>query len=1299
MSLRRAALLLFGVTALAAPARARAQAIPAGLGGNPSALVGDSLDVPVVVDMSARSDRLGAFALRLHWNPAVLRFEAGLSGSFGSVTANVDSAAQGVIRLAGANPAGVGGLVTLGIGRFIVLAGDTTTLTLTFSELYAATTYVDLRAALALSNGQFCAAQGRYGDINGDGAVNSGDALIALTNAVGLPVGSYDVALGDVSGDGVTDTRDALIMLSAAVGIDVSAFPRLGQVLGGACATGATVTLALTPAAATGVLVGQEVTFEARATGPTGALVAIPNVVFRSSDTTVLAFEGGADPATAMARGAGTATVTAVRDAHDSAQTPVTVVARRGTHWVDAKAATAANQLGTQTLPFATIAAALTVARGGDTIRPQPGRYGESLIADSAVVLMGDTLPDGTRPVLAGGGVGVVLLGPGSSEVIDLELDGYADAITIIGPSQVLLRGIRAVGVGYGVLTGPGTITRLQIESSRLTGMGPSVPGDAVNLGSTVVDSVVVQGTEISDFADGLYGNEVLYVGVHGSSLHDLGGSGVDASCEAPLTFVMDSSSVVNTYSWSVAVSGVSSASFSHNRFFNVPVGNTYTGYTTGVQVLGKGWVRFQGDSINQSGSGDPEWLNVNGIDSLRIDSVWARLPNGYGFAYDVPLVRVTNSQFVDLTGQALYIDFYGGGGTVALDNVAATGDPGCDLCATAFEVYNAATTVTNFTGTNLWAAVTAYGDSGLTVTGSEFQHVAQPVAWSVADIGTGAHLLVRASQFVGFATAVVSELGSVAVDSNDFQGSQEPAIQIASPEGSVQVVGNAFAGVYGGVNVSPVFSLPVTIAGNSLTGISGYGVIGGGGADTTNVGYVVTGNQVTCSGTGSSVYGIEIENADAAVAGNLVQGCGGGIVVSANMVPTATPHVMDITSNTVTVPAAQYGAYGGIVVQGMVEAHVASNTVSADTSGYLSTYGDIAVVGDSTSGGLVIAMVDSNVVTGGTGVGIHVTGVDSAAVLLNTVQNVAQAGGCGGCGDGGIWVSGPIRTGATIHGNLVRGILGTGITASNSEDVTVVVDSNLVSGNVVGLALGEWGGMGPVRVTRNRITGNTAPAGQNPYGVVFYYANAEMSVVDSNNIVGNKFGAGTADGYTYGMPYNWWGDPSGPSCSGEPCSGGSTGDSVANMNINWYPALSTPVPSGLPSNAPPVRLASSLRLPAVRQLAVVPQGAPITHAVAAPRWTPRAVPPRAAAAARVPGGLKAAQADALRRQWDRRSADLTARSQGQAARASRVAAGASARAAWIESVEHAAAQRDSLRAERLKEQIAAQRALHARRS
>ena len=69
---------------------------------------------------------------------------------------------------------------------------------------------------------------GILGDVNGDGQVNSTDALIILSGDVGIPITQYCPALcGDINGDSLVNSTDALIILSFDVGMSVP-FP-VGQ--------------------------------------------------------------------------------------------------------------------------------------------------------------------------------------------------------------------------------------------------------------------------------------------------------------------------------------------------------------------------------------------------------------------------------------------------------------------------------------------------------------------------------------------------------------------------------------------------------------------------------------------------------------------------------------------------------------------------------------------------------------------------------------------------------------------------------------------------------------------------------------------------------------------------------------------------------------------------------------------------------------------------------------------------------------------------------------------------------------
>jgi hypothetical protein len=82
---------------------------------------------------------------------------------------------------------------------------------------------------------EVCHASGVWGDITGDGLVNSGDALIALSFAVGLSTGGFNLAPADVDADGQVTSRDALAMLSAGIDLPTDGF-RVNKALVDACA-------------------------------------------------------------------------------------------------------------------------------------------------------------------------------------------------------------------------------------------------------------------------------------------------------------------------------------------------------------------------------------------------------------------------------------------------------------------------------------------------------------------------------------------------------------------------------------------------------------------------------------------------------------------------------------------------------------------------------------------------------------------------------------------------------------------------------------------------------------------------------------------------------------------------------------------------------------------------------------------------------------------------------------------------------------------------------------------------------
>ncbi|HYR30996.1 MAG TPA: hypothetical protein VEO93_03690, partial [Gemmatimonadales bacterium] len=391
--MRPVLLLVLGL--VVAAGAARAQTVTVQPAGDLSSLVGMPLDVPIVADWTARADKLGSFALTLRWNPAVLRFESGGNGTFGTIVGNTDSAAQGVLRLSGANPNGVNGLITLGVGRFTPLDTVGTTLQLQVTELYAtAPTFANLTGSAIAQNALYCAGRGLWGDADLDGSVGSRDALLALSSAVGLDVSSFpQIGLADVDTSGVVDARDALVILSYAVGMNVNGF-RINTLALGSCGTPVQTSYAILPGSDS-LLQNQALHLALEATSTLGAVRTLNDVFWRSTAPTVLAIT---QDGRAFAVGAGSATLVGKSGARDSAVVTMTVVARRSHHLVDAAATGATNRIGSAALPFASLQEAAGVTAEGDTVFVRPGHYVDAGSFGQGVVILG----------LSGGG-GVML--------------------------------------------------------------------------------------------------------------------------------------------------------------------------------------------------------------------------------------------------------------------------------------------------------------------------------------------------------------------------------------------------------------------------------------------------------------------------------------------------------------------------------------------------------------------------------------------------------------------------------------------------------------------------------------------------------------------------------------------------------------------------------------------------------------------------------------------------------------------------------------------------------------------------
>lgn len=456
------------------------------VGGDLAAPLGSYVDIPVTADLSGAPGRLlGAYRVTLDVDPSVLLFnDIGTSG-FAPPSVNYDSAyTNGRLRITAVLPSGASGTVLLFTIRFSVI--DTTTpsgVTLAVDELTAslgsATPFEDLTPLARVVGGTFCGAIGRWGDVDGDLQANSRDALVALSTVVGLTAPPLmNPALADVDADGVVTSRDALIILSHAVGLPVPGYRVMLPAASAACATGSAVSLVVTPSALDLTNLQQaRVTVTARDSA--GRAVALSNLVWRSLDPGVAAYDANSDAV--EGRSPGTTSLIAELGPGVADTITVTVLPRRPVWYVDVRRArNVVTQTGSLAYPLEFIGDAAVNAQDGDTVRVAGGVYEEVITEDRALVLLGDSTD---RPIIDPRG------SPFFSSGEALDLDGG-------GTPQVLAHFVFRGG-GANLRGSDLTVRWVHFDSAgnevlRLTSRpdpGSSATGPGV-FGNVLVDSV-----------------------------------------------------------------------------------------------------------------------------------------------------------------------------------------------------------------------------------------------------------------------------------------------------------------------------------------------------------------------------------------------------------------------------------------------------------------------------------------------------------------------------------------------------------------------------------------------------------------------------------------------------------------------------------------------------------------------------------------------------------------------------------------------------------------------------------------
>ena len=509
----RAVLVLMcaGLASLAVTARARAagaDSILVRVGGNLAGRLGQTIDVPITVDLSGAPGRqLGSYRSQLTWNPALLELVQITAGNFAAPQYNTGAAGAGSEQITAVQPSGASGVVTVYVAQFYVLSDTAPSpITVAFDEMSATATSVTpfeiLLPLVKYVQGTFCRSLGRWGDVNGDGESNSLDALVALSVVVGIAVDTTVMtpALADVDGDGQVTSRDALIMLSYGVGLPVTGFRVLLTAAGGSCGagSGAAATLAIVPDSLE-LEIGQGVAVLAQASDATGRSVPVDSLAWTSSNPSIAAYDQASGQV--KARAVGVATLTAQLGPGVQGTLKVSVLARRTTWYVDVqRALNAPVQTGAVGLPFQFIGDAVNIAQDGDTVLVASGTYEEEFGRYVSVVLLGDSV---NPPVVDPRGApywstydDAIYLGSSAAPLV------VANLVVKAGDVYLDAHDITARNLDIEGLSGTNTYAGLEIYSENLTPAppargGPTRSGAPEALGNVLVDGVSVTGDSL----------------------------------------------------------------------------------------------------------------------------------------------------------------------------------------------------------------------------------------------------------------------------------------------------------------------------------------------------------------------------------------------------------------------------------------------------------------------------------------------------------------------------------------------------------------------------------------------------------------------------------------------------------------------------------------------------------------------------------------------------------------------------------------------------------------------------------
>jgi hypothetical protein len=180
--------------------------------------VGYKPEIDLTADLTADPEiALGSFTADVGWDNGIMVLDSVRAGVLGAPEVNQLSA--GSIRLTAAGTTGGTGNA-IGARLFFSYVNSTypseTPLTLSVSELHAATSFANLLPGVTVKNGKALIGGWLRGDIDLSDTITALDAQLILQAVVGLTTGG--VPQGDADCNGAISAKDAQIVLNSVVG-------------------------------------------------------------------------------------------------------------------------------------------------------------------------------------------------------------------------------------------------------------------------------------------------------------------------------------------------------------------------------------------------------------------------------------------------------------------------------------------------------------------------------------------------------------------------------------------------------------------------------------------------------------------------------------------------------------------------------------------------------------------------------------------------------------------------------------------------------------------------------------------------------------------------------------------------------------------------------------------------------------------------------------------------------------------------------------------------------------------------